>query len=94
MSETAVRPGVRWGGIIGGALLALAAGAGILLLAVPDVFAVAGWIRPLLFSLRPEWFGAVVPLTLGVLVIALGVVWVVRRGTHAADREAEPTPGD
>jgi hypothetical protein len=73
-------------------LFALAAGAGIVLLAVPDVSAVAGWIRPALFSLRPEWFGAVVPLSIGVLTIALGVAVLVRRG--AGDPGvAGPGPG-
>lgn len=79
MSDTKTQPGTRWAGIVWGALFALAAGAGILILAVPDPDAVAGWIRPILFGLRPEWFGAVVPLTIGALVIALGVYFVVRR---------------
>ena len=79
MSDTGARPGIRWGGVIWGALFALAAGAGILILAVPDPEAAVGWIRPILFGLRPEWFGAIVPLCIGLLVIALGIVWALQR---------------
>jgi hypothetical protein len=79
MSEVRTTPAIRWGGIVGGALIALVAGAGIVVLAVPDPNAVVGWIRPLLFSVRPEWFGAVIPLGIGVLAIVLGGIFVARR---------------
>lgn len=89
MSDTRTQPGIRWGGIVWGALFVLAAGAGILVLAVPDPEAAVGWIRPILFGLRPEWLGAVVPLTVGALVITLGVYFVVRRERgRAASAEA------
>jgi len=91
MSQTTTRPGIRWPGIIWGALFALAAGVGILVLAVPDPQAVVGWIRPLLYAMRPEWFSAIVPLSIGLLVIALGVVWALqrRRFADAAEPAAE-----
>lgn len=86
------RPGIRWPGIVWGLLLALAAGAGLAVLAAPDAQAVAGWIRPMLFGLRPEWFPAVVPLCLGLLVIALGAVWTLQRRRRATAAPAETEP--
>ncbi|MER7798183.1 hypothetical protein [Microbacterium sp. NPDC096154] len=81
------QPTVRWAGIIWGTVLALLASTGILLLALPvaldQVFAN---VRPWLFGLRPEWFGAVVPLVLGVLAVALGV------GVAMWRRRREPGP--
>ncbi|WP_309068677.1 hypothetical protein [Microbacterium sp.] len=91
MNTQATRPTVPWVGIVFGALFALAAGAGILLLALPDLLEAAfAGVRPLLFEMRPEWFGAVVPLAIGVLVIAAGVFFAVRRGQQApVDRTAK-----
>lgn len=73
-------PTVRWGGIIWGTLFLLAAAAGIVVLAVPDPDEVVGWLRPVLFQLRPEWLGASLPLGLGILAIVLGAAFVLRRG--------------
>lgn len=92
MSDAMTRPSVRWAGIVWGALFALAASGGILLLALPDLLdAVFSAVRPLLFDLRPEWFGAVIPLGIGVLAIVLGAYFVIRRGRRG---EAEPPPAD
>ncbi|WP_203137380.1 hypothetical protein [Microbacterium sp. JZ31] len=99
MSTQTTRPTVPWAGILFGTLFALAAGAGILLLARPDMLeAVFLGIRPLLFDLRPEWFGALVPLAIGALVIAGGVFFAVRRGERGpsapdARREAPQVDG-
>lgn len=81
MSNDTTAPSLRWPGIVCGALLALAAILGLVIIAVPDISdRIHEALSPVLLRAEPGWIGAAVLMALGVAIVIGGLVFALRRG--------------
>lgn len=77
---------MRWAGIVCGALLAIAAIVGLVILAVPDIAdRVNAALSPLLLRTDPGWIGAAVLMGLGIAIVPAGIAASLRRRAATAD---------
>jgi len=90
MTDQRTEPPIRWAGIVGGAILALAAIVGLVVIAIPDIASrINEAVSPLLLRAEPGWMGAVLLMALGVAIVIGGIAVALRRRTPADDTPAE-----
>lgn len=82
------RPGIRWAGIVFGALFALGAVLGLVVALDEGILEVLQeWSRPVAFSVGPSTLPFLSVVAVGTVVLALAAVALVRRARRRAARD-------
>lgn len=86
MTDQSTQPRIRWAGIVCGAVLAIAAIVGLVIIAVPDIAdRVNAALAPLLLRTDPGWMGAALLMALGIVIVLGGIAVALRRRARADD---------
>ena len=90
--STDTRPSIRWGGIIFGALFALAAGTGLRIALDSGILAIVrDRARPIAFGSEPSTVPFVLAIGVGLLIAIIAAVALLRR-SRTRNRDAGPAP--